>query len=236
MLRGLFQAKRTVSMNVAARYSQSLSNKCGIRVSISRIILLTGETEAPVLSDILAGHNPDLRVDAVTTAIALQSAPTGPGVRLLSFCSAVIVPDAFLAALSGPAYNFHPGPPERPGRYPSVFALYEGAKHFGITVHEMAARVDSGPIVAAEWFDIPPRCDLETLEEMTLTQLLITFRRFALHLASKAAPLPRQRIAWRGRKTTKADCDALCSVTADMDPREADRRRRACGGHMLRRL
>ena len=207
-------------------------------LAISRIILLTGEIEAPHLSGMLRDRNPALDVVAVTNAGGLDMACTtaGPGTRLISFCSPVIVPGRRLAGLPGPSYNFHPGPPERPGRYPSVFALYEGAAKFGITVHEMLASVDSGPIVAAEWFDIPRNCDLAMLEELTLKQLVTTFHQLALHLAVKSEPLPHRPVAWRGRKTRKADCDALCVITPDMDKVEAERRRRACGSHMLRNI
>jgi len=205
---------------------------------IERIILLTGESEAPILSDVLRAANPTVDICPVSSATALSDACGAPsaGTRLLSFCSPVIVPGGLLAALPGPSYNFHPGPPERPGRYPSVFALYEDAKVFGITVHEMLASVDSGPIVAAEWFAVEPHYDLQALEEQTLIHLITMFRRLSPHLAVKVAPLPRQMIAWSGRKTTKADCDALAVITADMDEVEANRRRRACGAHILRRI
>src|SRR5262245_54974871 len=103
---------------------------------ITRIILLTGEAEASILAQILRGHNPALEITAVTKAGDLAAAAPGPGARLISFCSPVIVPAAFLTGLPGPGYNFHPGPPERPGRYPSVFALYDDAKQFGVTIHE----------------------------------------------------------------------------------------------------
>lgn len=206
--------------------------------TISQIILLTGEAEGPFLAEILRQHNPALDVVAATDAATLQAAcaAAGPGARLLSFCSPVIVPGGLLQSLPGPSYNFHPGPPERPGRYPSVFALYDNAPRFGITVHEMLSSVDSGPIVAAEWFTIPEGCDLATLEELTSMELAKVFKRLAPHLAMKTEPLRRQLIPWRGRKTTKAECDALCAVTPDMAPAEAERRRRACGGHMLRRI
>src|SRR5262245_31997255 len=110
-------------------------------MSISRIVLLTGENDAPVLVDTLHRHNHALTVTPVATLEDLRTAAAHLPVatRLLSFCSPVIVPPDVLSALPGPAYNFHPGPPERPGRYPAVFALYDRAERFGITVHEMAA-------------------------------------------------------------------------------------------------
>ena len=205
--------------------------------TISRIILLTGEVEAPVLGELLRSHNRELEVRPVTVAADLAKACAGPtpGTRLLSFCWPVIVPGALLKAMPGPSYNFHPGPPERPGRYPSVFALYDGAQTFGVTAHEMLTRVDSGAIVGVDSFAVAEGADLEALEHLTLMHLLVLFSRLAPHLATDAAPLPQLPIAWTGRKTTKADCDALCVIAPAMDPTEADRRRRACGAHMLKR-
>jgi methionyl-tRNA formyltransferase len=204
---------------------------------ISHIILLTGAVEAPVLSQLLRGHNPALNIRPVLKAsdLAPACADLGAGTRLISFCSPVIVPGSILAALPGPSYNFHPGPPERPGRYPSVFALYENAARFGVTVHEMAAAVDSGPIVGAQHFEIAANTDLEALEHLTLMHLLVMFKLLARHLALDPAPLPHWPAAWSGRKTSKAHCDALCVITPGMDAAEVNRRSRACGGHLVRR-
>ena len=196
--------------------------------------MLTGEVEAPALADELHRHNASLDIVTAHDLPALTKAAEKfeSGTRLLSFCTPVIVPRHVLEALPGPAYNFHPGPPERPGRYPSVFALYDGSPRFGITVHEMVPKVDSGAIVAAEWFDIPKDCDLMELESLTLVQLIKTFRRFAPYLATFSLPLPHHGIHWQGRKTTKADCMALCQLTPDMNPEEIARRRRCCGIHL----
>ena len=98
-------------------------------MTIARIVLLTQAAEGEVLADILRACNPSLRVLVVSDneAVARLAREDLTGARLLSFCSPVIVPGEVLAALPGPAYNFHPGPPDRPGRYPSVFAIYEKA-------------------------------------------------------------------------------------------------------------
>ena len=120
--------------------------------AVTRILLLTGRDEVETLSQPLHAHNPSAEIVPMHDVAAVAAACTaaGAGTRLIAFCTSIIVPAAALAALPGPGYNFHPGPPSRPGRYPSVFALYDGDRRFGITVHEMHARVDSGPIVAAD--------------------------------------------------------------------------------------
>lgn len=197
----------------------------------SRIILLTGEAEAGPLAAILSAAEDRTDVATAITLGHLRELMARPaaGSRLVAFCSSVIVPADVLAELGGNAYNFHPGPPECPGRYPSVFALYAGAPRFGITVHQMAPKVDSGPIVAADWFDMPPDCDLARLEQLTFIALADKFRALAPLLVRTDTPLPRAPYRWSGRKTTKADCEALCRITPDLSADEIARRRRACG-------
>lgn len=203
-------------------------------MSISKIVLLASEIDAPVLADILRRHNSRLTVMPVATLDALHAACANlpPVTRLISFCSPVIVPAKLLSALPGPAYNFHPGPPERPGRYPAVFALYDRAERFGITVHEMEPLVDSGPIVTADWFAVPDDADLMTLEALTFSRLFDAFQRMASYLANVTRPLPRLMYRWSGRKTRKAQCDELCQITPGMDDAEIARRKSACGAFL----
>ena len=200
-------------------------------MALSTILLLTGPAEAPILSEILRRSHATIGITAVTSAGELATVAAGDlsAARLVSFCSSVIVPESVLKRLSGPAYNFHPGPPNRPGRYPAVFALYEKADRFGVTIHEMIATVDAGPIVTAEWFDVPPACDLLTLEGLALTRLAEIFRRLAGYFTHIERPLPRMPIHWQGRRTTKAECEALCAITPGMSDEDIARRRRACG-------
>jgi len=200
-------------------------------MAIGRVLLLCGEVEGPFLAAILRAHQPALQLELVNSAEALSAASQVPmdGTRLVSFCSSVIVPEAILSQLPGPAYNFHPGPPEYPGRYPSVFALYDGAEQFGITVHEMAAKVDAGPIVAANWFTVPKDCTLPQLEELAFAALVEKFRALSFHLATVERRLVRMPYRWGARKTKKADRDTLCRITPDLDAAEVARRRRACG-------
>jgi hypothetical protein len=195
------------------------------------MVLLTQAAEGAVLGKILREYNPHLHTAIVSDKAALDALSRDglAKARLLSFCSSVIVPADLLKAFPGPCYNFHPGPPDRPGRFPSVFAIYEKADRYGITVHEMTEHVDAGPIVAAEWFSVSPEADVVALEKLALESLVTVFRRLAPFLAINPNPLPRVYIPWSGTKRTKAECDTICRITPDLSEAEIALRKKACG-------
>lgn len=201
-------------------------------MTITEIVLLSQEADGEVLANVLRDFNPRLqKITVVPDKAALDALPLDAlgGARLISFCSSVIVPAAILNAFPGPSYNFHPGPPDRPGRFPSVFAIYEKATIFGVTVHEMVAQVDAGPIVAAEWFELPHDSEVAALELRALGVLFSIFKRLAPFLAMNPSALPRIYVPWSGEKRTKAHCDAICRLTPDLDADEIALRTRACG-------
>ena len=203
-------------------------------IALKTIILLTGESEADALSRFLKAENQTRNILSAPTRERLDNICThiGPGTRLISFCSPVIVPDRYLQKMDCGSYNFHPGPPSHPGRYPSVFALYDDAKTFGITVHEMVERVDEGAIVEARWFPIPTDCDLETLDKLAFQDLVDTFRRLSHRLTKELPKLRTKPIGWSGTKRSKADCDALCTLKPGLSEIETKKRRRVCGPHL----
>ena len=141
---------------------------------MGRLILLTAREFAETVAQPLRAAGADVRV--ATTLPDIETALTAEA-RLVSFGAGVIVPADVLRRLSGRAYNFHPGPPAYPGIFPSVFALYEGALHFGVTLHEMAAQVDSGPIVAVDSFAVPATWDRMALDTAAFTALMALLQR-----------------------------------------------------------
>ncbi|MDA0997209.1 MAG: formyltransferase family protein [Proteobacteria bacterium] len=195
------------------------------------IILLTGELEACHLAPILNAHAPNVSVIGVTSGQELCAAcdPPAPGRRLIGFCTDVIVPATVLNSLAGPAYNFHPGPPEYPGSQVAFFAVYEGAAEFGVTVHEMAPTVDSGTIVAVKRFPVPLAGKFMDLEVLAYNAMLALFNELALHFATDDAPLPASGDAWSGPVRTKAMADAYRVIEADMEEEEIAKRYRAFG-------
>ena len=196
-----------------------------------RLILLTEQEFVDAVVGPLRAAVPHLVLRHARTlgdlegALAAEASPA----RILSMGSGVIVPGPLLAQLLGPAYNLHPGPPQYPGLFPSVFALYDGAKRFGVTLHEMTAKVDAGPIVAVDEFAIDPAWDRLALDTVTFAAVAAMLTRLAPQLAAIDKPLARTKHTWSGRCRTRKDFDELCHVPADATAEEFARRYRAVG-------
>jgi len=198
----------------------------------SEIVLLTGEAEAPHLEEILRRHNPALNVVPAYTADDLKAAclETPAAMRrLIAFCTSVIVPAAVLEAVDGPAYNFHPGPPTYPGNHVASFAIYDGAEMFGVTAHEMAAKVDSGAIVAVDWFGVPDGIRFVDLEIKAYRALVQLFLGLAEHLATDDTPLAPLDMEWSERVTTSKDYERMRQIDETMSEAEIKLRFRAFG-------
>lgn len=193
------------------------------------VVLLCPDEDRFHLAGALSIHNPNLAVAAASTLETLESAlDRAPAdVRLIGFRTPVVVPRRLLDRLSAPAYNFHPGPPEYPGKHPFAFALYNRAAGYGVTAHEMAPRVDSGPIVGVLRFELPPDIAPGALADMTVAGLVRLFLLLARHLAVDPRPLPHVAAAWGGRRCTQKALEALCDLPPDIDAAEFSRREQA---------
>jgi len=205
---------------------------------LNEIVLLTGEVEGPHLAAVLTSHNPELSVICAETASELKVAclageagapDSGINRRLIAYCTNVIVPASVLDAVTHPAYNFHPGPPTYPGAHASSFAIYEGARRFGVTAHVMERSVDSGAIVGVDWFDVPENERFLDLELKAYGQMLHLFNRLAHWLATSEVPLTELDMSWGARKTTTADYEKMKQFDGDMSEEEIKLRWRAFG-------
>jgi methionyl-tRNA formyltransferase len=197
------------------------------------IILLAGEAEQLALGGVLRGHNPQLSILAVTKPeeLAAFDAAALARARLIAFSSPVVVPANVLDSLGYGAYNFHPGPPQYPGWAPSHFALYERATEFGVTMHAMAERVDSGPIVDVALFAIPPDISVLGLEGLAYAHLARLFWQLSKRLATDPAPLPVRELKWSDKKNSRRAYRAICNIPLDIEKDELDRRIRIFGGN-----
>jgi methionyl-tRNA formyltransferase len=195
------------------------------------VILLTGAVEQPVLASDLRLHNSQLIILPVFTSDELAAIEVTilRRARLIAFTTEVIVPQNVLDQLGYGAYNFHPGPPQYPGWAPAYFALYDQAKQFGATLHVMAQRVDAGPIVGVELFEIPADFSVADLEELAYAHLADLFWRSAKSLASCAEPLPELPIRWSEKRNSRRGLEAICDIPLGISKEELERRIKVFG-------
>jgi hypothetical protein len=94
---------------------------------------------------------------------------------LLSFNSDFILSESMLNRVQELAVNFHPSIPEYRGIGGCRYAIDEGRSHFGATCHFITPKLDAGPIIAVDRFEIISRESEASLGERTaavaLTQL-----------------------------------------------------------------
>lgn len=149
--------------------------------------------------------------------------------RLAAFCTDVIVPAAILQNCDAGAYNFHPGPPEYPGIFPSCFAIFDEATSFGATAHRMTEKVDEGEIVGATRFSIPPKVDRLQLDGLAFNAVSSLFREMTPKLLDLSNALEPCGLDWAGPVRTRAHFRELCQLPENVSGDEFELRYRAVG-------
>ncbi len=148
------------------------------------------------------------------------------GDYIISYLSRWVVPEALLSRARIAAINFHPASPEYPGIGCNNFALYEGAREYGVTCHHMAPKVDTGRIIAIRRFAVFPEDNVETLLKRTYeNQIALFFEIAQLMAAGQALPVSEEK--WTRPPFTRRQFNELFRVSPDMSRDEISRRVRA---------
>jgi methionyl-tRNA formyltransferase len=145
---------------------------------------------------------------------------------VFSYVSPWIVPKGVLENTQMAAINLHPGPPNYPGIGCTNFAIYNGETEFGITVHHMEPKVDSGSIILVERFPILRTDSVYTLTQRCYAYIYIAFVKIVQALVSQQ-PLPVSEEHWTRKPYTRRELNDLCIVTPDMPEQEIARRVKA---------
>ncbi len=146
---------------------------------------------------------------------------------VISFLSPWILSQDFLDTASVAAINFHPGSPDYPGTGGYSYALYEGAERYGVTVHHMLARVDSGRIILTDYFPVASHDTVETLQLKAMNHLLICFEKI-IDFLSRGKALPSSDETWRRNPLTTKDLFSLYQIDPlHQNTAEIERRIRA---------
>ena len=196
---------------------------------INSILLQVEKTYSATIYEMVKLDYPQVEVTLVNDLAELISLPFSvlQKSRLISFSSSYIVPAKILDLLGHGAYNFHPGPPSRPGWGAIEKAIYDQDKAFGTTLHAMNEFVDSGPIIAINIFPIPPGVTRQELLDLTFQNLFNLFTTHLEELVKSQGQLIELPIEWGHKKFTRKDYSAYCIISEDIEKAELELRIRA---------
>ena len=132
--------------------------------------------------------------------------------RLISFCSDLIIPGRAIEDLNFECFNFHSGPPERPGYRPTAFAIAQKTSDYGVTFHRMTAQVDAGPIYATRRFPLPSHPTQESVDVLVYQYLILLAKDLSSRLADYDAVFEPNGEVWSGAPTTRAEYERLSQL------------------------
>ena len=145
------------------------------------------------------------------------------GDYIISYLSRWILPGTLLDQARVAAINFHPAPPEYPGTGCTNFALYEGAKQYGVTCHYMQDQVDTGEIICVKRFPIYQTDNVETLLTRTYDYQLAMFYDVISQILDNKT-LVRSGEKWSRKPFNRKQLDDLATITPDMTEEEINKR------------
>ena len=190
-------------------------------------VFLMSDTSGKKAHDLAQEAGIDLDVVILNDLNSLEHAFSTPHNLLLSFGTGVIVPSWILAIPKLLAMNVHPASPRYPGRDPHHFAIYDGAKQYGATIHYMTQKVDAGAITDVELFDVPINISPFKLLELANDAGWKLIDRFFTVYKKQGAPLQLKNISWGSRKSTREMFLEMCRIDLTMSPDEIARRFRS---------
>ena len=184
--------------------------KSGSNTTPIGFLLCMQHAEAEFFRVLLGGFEPAWmsRVGSLPELVHKVDGLKGPA-RLISFCSNIILPKPLLDRLDGQCFNFHPGPPERPGYRPAAFAAADRDRSFGVTFHSMIEEVDAGPIHALRQFSVEDPADEEAISVAAYGHLLWLAAEVADQLGDPNHQFEQLPIGWGRARTTRRHYLAL---------------------------
>lgn len=177
-----------------------------VKVKIIFLTSLVGEVYNHALSSLGADNCITVR------DLASLRARVDDGNILISFGTSVIVPENILAKFENAAYNVHAASPDYPGRDPHHWAVYDRVSRYGATAHLMTKKVDDGPIVDVEYFDVTKNTRPEDLLRRANQAALKILSRIGPKLLRGEKLKPQPGVAWGGNKRTRADFLDKCKI------------------------
>jgi len=129
------------------------------------------------------------------------------------------------------AFNLHMAPlPEYRGCNQFSFAIVDGIKEFGTTLHKIDEGIDNGDIIAENRFNIPENCFVKELYEITYKKSIELFENNILEILNDNYALISQKslVQTRGTKTIyRKDIETLKEINLEWEKNKIERHIRA---------
>ena len=142
----------------------------------------------------------------LTTLATQNEIPIIPHLDDLPECDVIysvqyheILKPAHIAKANLVAVNLHMAPlPEYRGSNQFTFAILDGKKEFGTTIHKIEAGIDNGDILFQKRFPIPEGCWVNELYDRTYEESLSLFRYTLGHIVTgNFQPVPQANLVAR---------------------------------------
>ena len=183
-------------------------------------------------------HLEDLEFDVtvIWSSKKNEKLPENIGLKfdyILCYRSYFILPKFLIECPKFYSINFHPGSPKYPGSGGINFALYNDDKNFGVTVHLMDEKVDSGKILGTKYFPIFENDNLFKLLDRTHSNLFNLFIEFTTNLRKYGKNyieknlIENEALIWDDLKRTTKDIDKYQYINEDIDEIELKKRIRS---------
>jgi methionyl-tRNA formyltransferase len=145
------------------------------------------------------------------------------GDYVISYLAQWIIPAVVLDNAREGGINLHPGSPEYPGIGCTNFAIYDGAKEFGITCHYMLPKVDTGGIIKVSRFPIHENDTVYSITQRCYAAIIGVFFELVDELVAGKRPA-LSGDTWQRLPYTRKQLNALCRLSTDMEPAEMKKR------------
>lgn len=120
---------------------------------------------------------------------------------LITFGISEIIQEGVFKSFSN-AINIHAASPEYPGRDPHHYAIYDKAKQYGAVAHIIEKKVDTGDIIDAELFDVPPNISAQGLLDLANNAGMTLLMRIVLDIV-ESKPIHPNGMKWSGIKRSR---------------------------------
>jgi methionyl-tRNA formyltransferase len=189
-----------------------------------KFVFLMAEDSCQRAKDLARDIGLNLEVTCVSELQKLEFAFLDDKDLLLSFGTSVLVPDWILKKPNLIALNIHAASPDYPGRDPHHFAVYDGVKIYGATLHLMTKKIDDGQILDVEWFDVPEKIAPINLLKRANEAGWEIVKRLFVNLYNKNPLQQTTDLEWGKRKTTRKMFIELCKLDPTISEKEFKRR------------